>query len=575
MSEKIIKPTKIGGQALFEGIMMRGKEKAALAVRKKDGTIHVEEWTLKKPKWYQKTPFVRGIFNFILQMRDGYKYMMKSAEISGMFDEEDGEPESKFEKWLTEKLGDKLTALVTVIGVVLGIALALLLFMFVPTWIFTGIRSLFGNIGVDLTQWRSLFEGLIKILIFIGYLPLTSLMKDVRKTYEYHGAEHKTIFAHESGAELNVESIKKYKRFHPRCGTSFIFLTLAISILFYSVLPINSELFMEAFGVGSFLADFIRTTLKILFLPVLVGISYELLKLAGKYDKNIIMRIISAPGMGIQRLTTKEPTDEQIEIAVAAFLPVLEAETAGDDAPRRDMTKLNEEKWLHEFAQKNNLDLSALQKRRENGEPLQYILGEWEFYGYTFKVGKGVLIPRPETEFLVDLAKEHKPKTVYDLCAGSGCVGIALARELGCDVIAVEISDEAIEYLKQNAELNNVSDKVKIIKADVLNPGFEFEQADCILVNPPYLTKQEMQELQEEVKHEPEVALYGGEDGLDFCRRVFKLWVGNLKQGGLFAAEVGHGQAEEAAELMKSAGFTPQIKKDYSNVDRIIYAIKM
>ncbi|MCL2637537.1 MAG: peptide chain release factor N(5)-glutamine methyltransferase [Oscillospiraceae bacterium] len=556
------KQAKIGGQALFEGIMMRGEKKAAMAVRKKDGSIHLEEWDLPERKWYQKAFFIRGIFNFILQMRDGYKYMMKSAEISGYLDEEE-EATGKFEKWLTETLGDKLMSAVMVVGVVLGIALAMLLFMFVPGWIYAGIAHLMSE-TVDLQPYQSLFEGLLRIIIFIVYLFLTSLMKDIHKTFQYHGAEHKTIFANESGAELNVENVKKYKRFHPRCGTSFIFLMLAISIVFYTLLPLNNSIISEALGINMFAASAIWTSIRLALLPVLVGISYELLKLAGRYDRNIIMRIISAPGMGIQRLTTKDPTDDQIEVALAAFIPVLNT-----SAPTNSR---NEEKWLREFAEKSGESLESLLKRRENGEPLQYILGEWEFYGYSFKVGKGVLIPRPETEFLVDLAKERKPKTIYDLCAGSGCVGIALAKEIGCEVIAVEISEEAINYLKQNAELNKTD--IKIIKDDVLKPEFDYEEADCILVNPPYLTKNEMQELQTEVTHEPELALFGGEDGLDFYREIFRLWDGKLRHGGLFAVEVGHEQAEQVAELMKGAGFTPQIKKDYSGIDRIVYAVK-
>jgi uncharacterized protein YqhQ len=315
------KQVKIGGQALFDGIMMRGEKKAAMAVRKKDGSIHLEEWELPKKKWYQKVLFIRGIFNFILQMRDGYKYMMKSAEISGFLDE-DEEPTGRFEKWLNKTFGDKLTTIVMVIGVVLGVALAILLFFWVPTMIFNGLVWLFPK--ADMTNWQSFAEGLIKILIFVGYLGLTSLMKDVRKTFEYHGAEHKTIFAHEMGAELNIESVKKHRRFHPRCGTSFIFLTLAISILFYSILPINNNDIAGFFNIENMVAvSGIRTAIRLLLLPVLVGISYELLKLAGKYDRNIIMRIISAPGLGIQRLTTKEPDDRQLEIAIAAFTPVL------------------------------------------------------------------------------------------------------------------------------------------------------------------------------------------------------------------------------------------------------------
>jgi uncharacterized protein YqhQ len=320
MSEKL-KQAKIGGQALFDGIMMRGEKKAAMAVRKKDGTIHVEEWELPAKKWYQKAFFIRGVFNFVLQMRDGYKYMMKSAEISGYLDEEE-EATSKFEKWLAEKFGDKLMSAVMVLGVVLGIALALSLFMFVPGFIYTGIAHLLQD-TVDLSPYQSLFEGLLRIIIFIVYLFLTSLMKDIHKTFQYHGAEHKTIFANESGAELNIENVRKYKRFHPRCGTSFIFLMLAISIVFYTLLPFNNRVLAEMFEINNMAASAIWTTIRLALLPVLIGISYELLKLAGRYDKNIVMRIISAPGMGIQRLTTKDPTDDQLEVALAAFIPVL------------------------------------------------------------------------------------------------------------------------------------------------------------------------------------------------------------------------------------------------------------
>ncbi|MCL2019154.1 MAG: peptide chain release factor N(5)-glutamine methyltransferase [Oscillospiraceae bacterium] len=250
-----------------------------------------------------------------------------------------------------------------------------------------------------------------------------------------------------------------------------------------------------------------------------------------------------------------------------------------------------EEKWLLEFAEKSGCDLDSLLKRRESGEPLQYILGEWEFYGYNLKVGAGVLVPRPETEFLVDLAKEHETDLVLDLCAGTGCVGIALARETNCNVICVEISEEAIFFLKQNIELNGVSDKVKIIKGDILNPEFvdnffnnqlptvnnQLSIVNCqlsIVVNPPYLTKIEMDELQKELTFEPRIALFGGCDGLDFYRKVFTLWGGKLKADELFATEVGYKQAAQVYELMENAGFEPRIKKDYSGIERIIYGFK-
>lgn len=318
--EKPLHRTKIGGQALIEGIMMRGVGKAAMAVRKKDGEIALEEWEIKAGKWYQKIPFVRGVFNFLLQMIDGYKYISKSAEISGMMDEDGEEEQTKFEKWLDDKFGEKIMNVIMGIAMVLGIALAVLLFVFCPTWIFSGIQALFGE--TDISAFRSLFEGILKIIIFIGYLWLTSLMKDIRRTYEYHGAEHKTIACYEAGEELTVENIKKHRRFHPRCGTNFVFLVLAISILIYSIVPINSEMFIAAFGVSQFIADFIRVVCKLVLLPVVVGVSYEVIRLAGKYD-NPVTRVICAPGMALQRLTTREPDPSQIECAIAAMKPVI------------------------------------------------------------------------------------------------------------------------------------------------------------------------------------------------------------------------------------------------------------
>ena len=327
MREKPLHKTSIGGQALIEGIMMRGVSKAAMAVRKKDNTIDVEEWELPERKWYQKCPFVRGIFNFVLQLKDGMTYMNKSMEKSGYLEDEENEEPSKLEKWLEKTFGDKLVPVITFIGGFLGLALALVMFLFVPTWLFTGLQALFGE--TDISPFRSLFEGILKIAIYILYLWLTSLMKDIKRTYEYHGAEHKTIATYEAGEELTVDNVKKHTRFHPRCGTSFIFLVLAVSILVTSVVPINSEYFISWFGVSKFIADLMRVIGKLLLLPLIVGISYEIIKIAGRYD-NIITRIISAPGLAMQRLTTREPDSSQIECAIAAIKPCLPKEGEND-----------------------------------------------------------------------------------------------------------------------------------------------------------------------------------------------------------------------------------------------------
>ncbi len=346
------KKTTVGGQALIEGIMMKGVSTGAMAVRLKDGSIDVEDWELPEKKWYNKCPVIRGSINFVQQLGEGYKCLMKSAEKSGMLDDEGEEEESKFEKWLDEKLGDKLTGIIMAIAMVLGVGLAVFLFLLVPSYLFTGIESLlptepFGELSgilpglpegctltvrsVDISGWRTIFEGVLKILIFVGYMAATSCMKDMRRMYRYHGAEHKTIACYEAGKPLTVENIRPMCRFHPRCGTSFIIITLLVSILVYSVVPITPELFKELLHLSSdTVAILLRTVCKLLLLPLVVGFAYELIRLAGRYD-NIVTRIFSAPGLWMQRITTKEPDDSMIEVAIAAVTPCLPKEGEDDN----------------------------------------------------------------------------------------------------------------------------------------------------------------------------------------------------------------------------------------------------
>lgn len=335
-SEKCCKKTRIGGQALIEGIMMKGVSKGAMAVRMKDGSIDVEEWELKPQKWYNKAPFIRGSINFVSSLSEGYKCMMKSAEKSGMLeDEEDYEP-SKFEKWLDDKLGDKLTGIIMGIAMVIGVALAVLLFAVVPTALYDWIETLMPMVSdaatgelvqMDISMWQSTFEGIMRMILFVGYMAIVSKMKDIRRTYEYHGAEHKTIACYEGGEALTVDNVKKYTRFHPRCGTSFIILSLLVSILVYTIVPINPA---EWWGFEGILAVLVRVGIKLLLLPIVVGIAYELIRIAGRHN-NIITRIISAPGLWMQRLTTREPDASQIEIAIAAIQPVLPKEGENDE----------------------------------------------------------------------------------------------------------------------------------------------------------------------------------------------------------------------------------------------------
>jgi uncharacterized protein YqhQ len=323
------KKTSIGGQALIEGIMMRGVSKAAMAVRQKDGGIDVEEWELPEKKWYQKTPFIRGSFNFVQTLTEGYSCMMKSAEKCGAMEDDSGEEETAFEKWLTEKFGDKLTNIIMAISMVIGVALAVVLFLLVPSFIYTGIEHLVPD--KDISGWRTIFEGILKVAMFVGYMAIVAQMKDIKRTYEYHGAEHKTIACYEAGKELTVENIRPMCRFHPRCGTSFIIITLLVSILVYMIVPITPDMFKTWLGFESdALAILLRTLCKLILLPIVVGIAYELIKLAGRYT-NIFTRIVSAPGLWMQRITTREPDDSMIEIAIAAITPVLPKEGEDDN----------------------------------------------------------------------------------------------------------------------------------------------------------------------------------------------------------------------------------------------------
>ena len=302
------KKTSIGGQALIEGIMMRGPVLTSMATRMPDGSIDVETWNThkgSKTPWTRRAPFIRGIFNMVDSMVVGYHCLMKSAEKAGVEEEP-----TKFDKWLEKKLGHNMMKMLGGFAAVLGVALAAVLFIFIPTGLSSLLKPLIGT-GVGL----SLIEGLIKVIILVGYMWLCSRMKDMRRVFEYHGAEHKSIACYEAGLPLTVENVRPQRRLHPRCGTSFLFLVVFISII-----------------IGSFISwdnPAIRMLLKLLLIPVVVGISYELIKLAGRSD-GIFTRIISAPGMWLQHITTCEPDDGQIECAIAALTAVIPEDENAD-----------------------------------------------------------------------------------------------------------------------------------------------------------------------------------------------------------------------------------------------------
>lgn len=312
------KYTSIGGQALIEGIMMKSPTKTAMAVRTKEGEIElcdVEELNLKKKCKLFTLPVIRGVIAFVESMINGYKALMLSAEKSGFTDLED---EPKTEK--DEKKQNLLMSIVMVVGAVLGVLLALVLFTALPRYIVGGLQWLFKSefsaVG------RSFIEQFIKLAIFVLYVWVVSFMSDIKRTFMYHGAEHKTIFCFEKGLPLTVENVRKQKRFHPRCGTSFMILMILISVIISTVVQILFH--------GIYDSAVVWIAVKILLIPLTCGVGYEVLKLCGRYD-NIITKIISAPGLWLQRITTKEPDDDMIEIAIAALNACNTEEKKNDD----------------------------------------------------------------------------------------------------------------------------------------------------------------------------------------------------------------------------------------------------
>lgn len=323
MSKKQHK-TSVGGQALIEGVMMQGPKGMATAVRKPDGEILTEYHEVKllrnKYKFFN-IPIIRGVVAFIESMITGYKTLMYSAEVSGLEDLEDVEM-TKFEKWLTDKLGDKFMDIIMVIASILGFALAFLIFFYLPVFVFNRLNALFDG---SLEALQGTIEGVLKIIIFVVYMSLVSRMKDIKRLFMYHGAEHKCIACYEAGEELTVENVKKHTRFHPRCGTSFIFVMLIISIIVISLLSLF---------VPESLKDntILWMLIKLPFLPIIMGLGYEFIKYAGRHD-NILVKILSAPGLFMQRITTKEPDDDIIEVGIEAIKAVI------TDNPEDDQIK--------------------------------------------------------------------------------------------------------------------------------------------------------------------------------------------------------------------------------------------
>ena len=583
--------TTIGGQAVIEGVMMRSNRSMATAVRDENGNILLETERFKRPNSkVGKIPIVRGVVSFFSSMITGVKILSRSAEVFG-----EGEP-TKFEKWCAKTLKINVLSVVSFFSVFLGLALAIALFIFAPQ----GLRILV--LGENPNVWaRNFLEGGFKLIIFILYILLSSLIKDVRRTFMYHGAEHKTISCFESGLALTPENAKKCSRVHNRCGTTFIFFVMFISIIVFALF----ESLLGANGVT--LNGFVRLLCKIALLPLVAGLSYELLKGLAKTDCWVFYPI-KAPGLLLQRLTTREPDLDMIEVAISAFNQVMLMDSDESIAPQKfdipfraykitaevrekllnaGIDESAEAEWIVSICSglsrseaKGNavIDAKSLERIRKitderiTGRPLWYCIGDTEFYGFKIKVDERVLIPRPETELLVENALKsiNGDSKVLDLCTGSGAIAIAINKKSGAKTTAVDISEDALTLAKENAEINGAD--VEFIKSDMFG-ALDGRKFDVIVSNPPYIKSDDIKTLQREVKDfEPLIALDGGVDGLDFYRIIAKNAPQYLKIGGTLLLECGVDEAEKIKGLL-SAFSSVEIIKDYENIDRIVKAV--
>ena len=597
--------TYIGGQAVMEGVMMRGRRAMATAVRDPEGKIQIESERLKPPeqrKKITKFPFIRGVVNFVTSLVDGYRILMRSADVAM---EDDEEEQTKAEQWLKEKHKIDVGGIMNAVSGILGIVLALVIFIALPQFI-TGFlpfdKTSAGMEGV----WFNLIEGGIRLAIFIAYILLISLIPSLKRVFMYHGAEHKTITCHEQGKELTVENVRGCSRVHDRCGTTFLFLVMIVSIIVFSL--VNVVVARWLYVDSGKLNGLIRFGLKILMLPVVAGVSYEILRLLSK-TKNPIFFIFKLPGLLLQRLTTREPEDKMIECAITAFNTVLAMDadptipekvfvTSGKMSTLLANTKRrfasqnieeDEAEWIFsltldipksEVSKEEHIlnksqagEIIRIADERLTGRPLWYIIGDADFCGYKIKVDERVLIPRPETEELAMMvvAAAEEEYNILDMCTGSGAIAIAVYKELEkygrkAKVTAVDISEDALALAKENAAANDAD--VLFIQSDMFTRIRG--RFDIIVTNPPYIPSKDIDGLQREVKdHEPRLALDGGEDGMDFYRRIAAEAGKYLNRGGMLIMEVGAGEAQDVVKMFKGVAYS-MVVRDFNGIDRYV-----
>lgn len=579
--------TNIGGQAVIEGVMMRGASSMALSVRDELGNIRTEttRFPAKKP-WYRKVPFLRGIVNLVISMVEGTKIIGKSAEVMA----EEVDPD-----------GDSMGFVMT-ISTMLGIVLALGLFVGVPTAISAGIFALFKLDATTHVWLKSLIEGVAKMLVLVCYMSAISAMKEIRRVFMYHGAEHKTIACYESELPLTVENVQKCSRYHDRCGTSFIVFVVVLSIVLMMVL----DVVLAACGVTMFFESsnwWLRMLLKIALLPVTAGISYEVLMGLAKTNF-VLFRPLKWLGKQFQRLTTREPSDDMCEVAIASFNAVLQMDADQTIPEARfpepmtieefksqieasvlpQATGVSDIDWLtaavlniktEQLANPKlkvpfgwTLRLAHMANRIADGEPWQYVVSREQFGGRDFYVDKDVLIPRPETELVVEQATKliHNGDKVLDLCCGSGIVGVTIASDRKVNVTFADVSKKAIRIAKFNAKNNKIKGKFVVSNMFAAVKG----KYNAIVCNPPYIETATINTLDSSVKdYEPHLALDGGADGLDFYRTLAAEAHKHLLSKGVLVMEIGYNQGATVPPLFADK-YDVTLIKDYSHNDRIV-----
>lgn len=591
---KKVNRCNIGGQAVLEGVMMLGAKSMATAVRDETGKIQIESnrvKPLREKSVLRRIPFVRGALNFASTMYMGVKILLRSTAVF------DGETEpTKFEKWCAKKLHIDAMSILMGFSVLLGVALAIGLFFVIPHFISMGLEKWWGDSVHPIVY--NLVEGVIRIIIFVCYVYLASLMKEIKRTFMYHGAEHKTINCYEYGLPLTVENVRKQSTIHDRCGTTFMVIVMVISILVFSFT-----------GFIPNLNIFLELLIKLALLPVVAGISYEILKFLARFD-NTFVKVVKAPGLLLQKVTTKQPTDDMIEVAIASFNTVLEMdndesipeqsfdikvlykdiraemdkilENIGDGNADADWiavdvlgVKRSELNELSHIKSHNADKMIALAKERAEGKPLQQVLGNTDFYGLPIKVDGRGLCPRPETEYLVEavvnIINENGITSVLDLCTGSGAIAIVIKNKCeNVSVTASDISADALSLATENATLNEAN--IEFIESDYFaNIKGKY---GLIVSNPPYIKSSDIDSLDKEVKdYEPRIALDGGESGFDAYKAIIVDAKDHLDDGGYIAFEVGIGQSKDVKKLLENNGYTDiEIKQDLENIDRIVIA---